>query len=209
VAELDLHSAMESHFLRFFEDFNYEKSFSKPVFRQEGTECKKMIFLNIADYQDGLMIEFMLGISHATIEYQLSELLGKQMHLSQNFTFHQYASALDNSLPRRSFLFVTESPEHYYLQMESFFVNTGFYWLDEFSNCKKLSDMLALSLVKGEMVHMKLNYSVIRSLLLKRQLGEKITEDLFYTYLELMQEKGLPDDAIEHYEQLKKYFLSC
>jgi hypothetical protein len=129
------------------------------------------------------------------------------MHLVQNFTFQQYPSSIDTTLPKRSFLYPTESPDHYYLQMESFFVNTGFYWLDEFSNCKKLSDMLALSLVKGKMAHTKLDYSAIRSLLLKRQLGEQITEDIFYTYLELMQEKGLPEHEIGQYAQLMKYFI--
>lgn len=203
----ELHSAIVQNFTSFFEDFNYLKRQSENIFYQQGKECNKLIFLNITDYQDGLMVECILGISQPTVEHQLSELLGKSNHHIQQLTFYLYLESIDSSLPKRSFLNSSESIKNYIKQIESFFIHAGFYWLDEYGHTKKLSDLLALSMIKQNFTHLNMSMSALRSLLLKQQLGEKITEDLFFTFLELMQEKGLPEQEIAQYAQFRKYFI--
>lgn len=204
----ELHRNLVDHFTQFFDDFNYRKVPDQVIFRQEQQGVHKLISLNLIDYQDGLIIEFMLGIQHNKVEYQLGELLGKAQAAQIQFTYYQYLDELEAGQAKRSFLNPQEPFHHFAKKMEGFFVNCGFYWLDEFAKPKKLSDQLALKIIHEDGKHLNLKLATIRSLLLKKELQEPITEDLYYTYLEIMQEGGVPESEIKAYLQLKKLFLT-
>jgi hypothetical protein len=196
------------NFNGFFEDFGYQFVEGESFYLQELYECKKVIFLNLTEYKEGVMVEFMLGISHTPTELKLNELNENYSSNTIQLSYHIYIDKIDSSLPKRTFLKIGESTQYYCRQMESFFVNAGFYWLDEYSKPSKLSSLMALSIVKDKYYDNNIWLMCQRSLLLKKFLGEPITESLFFTYHEFLQEKNFPESQLRAFLDLRSYFLS-
>ncbi len=203
-----LKQQLQNQFNAFFEDFGYSKKFEDACYVQKEKQCSKAIFLHLTEYEDGITVEFMLGISHEPTELSLNELSGNAHGAGLQLTLRLYLDAIDKTLPKRNFLKKTESPDYFANQIEAFFVNAGFYWLDEYSQTQKLSDLMALSIIQNKHYDNNILLMCQRSLLLKQFLGELITEDLFFTYYELLQEKKLPENQLKLFLERRNYFLS-
>jgi len=195
-------------FAAFFEDFGYTAYPSDEYFFQNSTEATKIIFMHLKAYNDGLMIEFMLSISHKAVEKQLNDIQESKRSNSLQLSFSTYLDGIDDNLPRRDFIKKEESPDAYIAQIEHFFVKKGFYWLDEYVKSNKLNDLMALAIVQNKYYDNNLFLTCQRSLILKHILGEAITEDLFYTYYEILQEKRLPESKLKEFLELRMLFLA-
>ncbi|GAB3336694.1 hypothetical protein GCM10027429_20290 [Marivirga atlantica] len=196
-----------TNFNDFFGDFGYRSVEGENFYLQEIYHSKKAIFLNLTEYKEGVMVEFMLGVSHTPTEMKLNELNENYTANAVQLSYHIYIDIIDNSLPKRTFLKIGESTKYYCSQMESFFVNAGFYWLDEYSKPSKLSNLMALSIIKDRYYDNNIWLMCQRSLLLKKFLEEPITESLFFTYYEFLQEKNFPESQLRAFLDLRSYFL--
>jgi hypothetical protein len=90
-------------------------------------------------------------------------------------------------------------------QLESVLVKKGFYWLDEHTSKNHLRKAMHQTILANNSSHKNIFFLSQRSLLLHHLLGIPITDNLFYSYYEVLELNKVPDSQLEEFLSFRKF----
>lgn len=190
----------------FLYDFNYIKIAENDIFEQGFPEGRKLVIINITPYADGIMLELLLGIQLIEVEKTFHQFYRKVFSESTiSLSFWENAASLADSMPKRTFISNTAELKGVLVQLESVLAKKGFYWLDEHSSNQFLKDAMHQTILANNATHKNIFFLSQRSLILHQSLGIKITDELFYSYYEVLELNKVPDSQLEEFLSFRKF----
>ncbi len=190
----------------FLHDFNYTKIEDNDIFEQGISEGRKMVIMNITPYADGIMVEILIGIQLFEIElafHQFHEKLFTEQSIS--LSYWENLASLSDLIPKRSFISDQEELKGVLEQIESLLVKKGFYWLDEHAILESLKSSMHQRIIENNVSNKNIFFLSQRSLLLHQLLNVKITDDLFYSYYEVLELNKVPELQLEEFLSFRKF----
>ncbi len=190
----------------FLYDFAYTKVYGKDVFEQGFTGGKKLLVLNISPYSDGIMLEMILGLNFKNVESILNQFSKSLYHEDDiSLTYWFNLTSFSDEPVKRYFLTDKAELQNTAVKLEELLVRKGFYWLDEFSDCKALAEKIHQSIISEEIHNKNLYLLCQRSLILQRFSKTAITDEIFYNYYEILQLHKAPESQLEEFFRFRKF----
>lgn len=190
----------------FLYDFNYLKIPQNDIFEQGFSDGKKLVIINITPYADGLMLEILLGIQLFEIESKFHQFYQKLFSDNTiSLSFWENVASLSDSLPKRAFISTQLECNEVLQQMESILVKKGFYWLDEHASKNILKAKMHQTILENQSSNKNIFFLSQRSLLLHHLMEITITDELFYSYYEVLELNKVPDSQLEEFLSFRNF----
>jgi hypothetical protein len=190
----------------FLNDFQYFKIVGRDVFENRFSDGTKLVILNASGYEDGIMLEFQLGIQFDDIENQLFEFNKQERNFDKlSLTYWENLFQLYDQIRKRSFIKTDLELSAVIEALERGLVTKGFVWLDKMQNMRFCLDHLNQIILDNRGANHNMLKLCQRSLLLKYFLKEPVTDALFYSYFEILQDKKLPEQQLNEFLDFRKF----
>ncbi len=194
------------HLGNFLFDFHYTKIADNDIFEQGFPEGRKLVIINITPYADGVMLELLLGIQLFEVEATFHQFYQKLFSdKTVSLSFWENAASLSDLIPKRAFISSQAESNGVLEQLESILAKKGFYWLDEHASKDLLKDAIHQSILANNAIHKNIFFLSQRSLILHQLLGVSITDQLFYSYYEVLELNKVPDSQLEEFLSFRKF----
>ncbi len=189
----------------FFSDFGFDFHPENFLFQKSYPAGNQVVFIHYSEYPEASYLEYTLGVRIHQVEQVIHKFLPTLSdYSSRSLTLIQTLDAIHPDFPRRYVVQDNQELQESVFEVEKFFVQKGFSWMDQMIQPKELQNAFAQRKEKSFQTQ-NFVYSAFRGVTLAKLYQPQDYPMLRQFYLEQIKQKEMTPFTIASFLQLLDY----